>query len=103
MAARFGAPCHARMSCEIGSTATSAAAMTPARSPQNARASANAPSIEVTAKTQMPCVSTVAGSPDRDRNEPYRAGSAGSSLNGTPSIQNGFWISSSPCAAIWSP
>ncbi len=88
------------MSCEIGSTAHSPAASTAARSPQKARVKANTDRIDMTAKTQMPWVRTEAGSPLSDRNEPYSAGTAGSSRKGTPSIQNGLSISRRPCAVI---
>ena len=56
--------------------------MTPASSPQNARAKANTPSIDAIAKTQIPCDSVDAGSPVSDRKEPYSAGTPGSSRNG---------------------
>ena len=57
------------MSCEIGSTAHSPAASTAAKSPQKARVKANTDRIDMTAKTQMPCVRTEAGSPLSDRND----------------------------------
>ena len=81
-AAAFASPCQPSRSWAIGSTAHSAAPITPASSPHSARTSEYTDRIPITAKTQMPCMSTLAGWPPSVRYEPNTAGTPGSWRNG---------------------